>query len=107
MNPNKKQFSSQGFLLAVMLVIVGHSLAAEIPASALASHLKELYPGTRHLSARIELFQVAREGAGRNLCREAVAHNHEHDGEKKSLAAKLFLIRIHNCSSLIDDHDST
>ena len=68
MNPNKKQFSRQGFFLAAMLVIVGHSLAAEAPVSALASHLKELYPGTQVTSvaesALPGLFEVV---MGRNI----------------------------------------
>ena len=68
MNRNKRQFSSRGFLFAVMLVIAGHSLAAEVPASALASRLKELYPGTQVTSvgesALPGLFEVV---MGRNI----------------------------------------
>ena len=47
MNWIRKRILSCAFLLAVMLAIVGESLAADIAAGALEKRLKELYPGTQ------------------------------------------------------------
>ena len=68
MNRNKKHSSFQSFLLALLLVTVGHSLAAEVPASVLESRLKQLYPGTQVTSVAASelpgLFEVV---MGKNI----------------------------------------
>jgi hypothetical protein len=73
MNRNKKHSSFQSFLLALLLVSVGHSLAAEVPASVLESRLKQLYPNTQVTSVAASelpgLFEVV---MGKNI-----AYRHE------------------------------
>ena len=68
MNRSRREILNRGFLCALMLVIAGHGLAADVPATVLETHLKELYPGTQVTSvapsALPGLFEVV---MGRNI----------------------------------------
>ena len=68
MNWTSRGIRGRGFLVAVMLVMAGHGIAADVPATVLESHLKELYPGTQVTSvapaALPGLFEVV---MGRNI----------------------------------------
>jgi thiol:disulfide interchange protein DsbC len=68
MNWNHRKMRTSGFLVAGLLLTVGHGLAAEVPPGELVNRLKTLYPGTQVTDvASSELSGLFEVVMGRNI----------------------------------------